>query len=55
MPVETIEAMKRVYGLEENNIFLIDMNIFKYKLRLGEKPTEPIDRELSKIKRLTKK
>ena len=50
MPVETIEAMKRVYGLEET-ISFCNMNIFKYKLRLGEKPTEPIDRELSKIKR----
>jgi len=45
---ETWEQMVDIWGIEKF-IAHCEMCAFKYKQRLGKKPNEPIERDLSKI------
>lgn len=44
---EVIEMMVKIWGLKDV-IKFCHMNSFKYRLRLGDKPEQPIQRDLSK-------
>ena len=46
---ETFEMMIDIWG---KNAFIqhCEMSAFKYRMRIGTKPNQPIDRELQKIK-----
>lgn len=46
---EVIEMMKDVWGVEKL-IAHCEMCAFKYRLRMGEKPDQPIERDLNKAK-----
>ncbi|BAQ92528.1 Protein of unknwon function (DUF3310) [uncultured Mediterranean phage uvMED] len=46
-PLETWDAMGRIWG-KEKLIAFCEMNAFKYRMRLGSKPGEPIERDLKK-------
>ena len=45
--VEVIEMMRRIWGDNECAIFC-KLSAFKYRMRMGHKPTEPIERDLKK-------
>lgn len=45
--VETIDMMIKIWG-KEKVIDHCEMCAFKYKLRLGDKPGQPIERDLEK-------
>ena len=47
--VECIEMMRRIWGDKETAIFC-KLSAFKYRMRLGQKPNEPIERDLEKEK-----
>lgn len=49
-PIEAIEIMDRVYGKDLAAIWC-EMTAFKYRLRLGHKPTSPIEDDLEKESR----
>lgn len=49
LPKESIEIMEYTFGIDATITFC-QMNAFKYRLRLGNKPDQPVDRELDKIK-----
>ena len=46
---EVIDMMVDVYGKENTAIFC-EMNAFKYRMRMGTKPDQPIERDLQKEK-----
>ena len=45
--IECWEMMLKLWG-KEKFIAYCEMNAFKYRMRLGEKPEQPIDRDLAK-------
>lgn len=45
--VEVIEMMERIWGPEKTAIFC-ELNAFKYRMRMGTKPTSPIEEDLDK-------
>ena len=44
---EVIDMMVDVYGKENTAIFC-EMNAFKYRMRMGTKPDQPVERDLQK-------
>lgn len=46
---EVIEMMVCIWGKEKVADFC-EMNAFKYRMRLGNKPDQPIERDLEKAK-----
>ena len=44
---EVIEMMERIWGTEKTAIFC-ELNAFKYRMRMGTKPTSPINEDLEK-------
>lgn len=44
---EVIDMMRKIYGDEKTTIFC-ELNAFKYRMRMGTKPTSPIDEDLKK-------
>ena len=52
--VEAIEMMERIWGPEETAIFC-KLNAFKYRMRMGTKPTSPIEEDIKKEKWYIKK
>lgn len=47
--IETIEKMRRIWGDEKVAIYC-EITAFKYRDRIGTKPGQPLDQEMSKIK-----
>lgn len=45
--MEVIEMMEEIWGVEKL-IAHCEMCAFKYRMRLGEKPDQPIERDLEK-------
>jgi hypothetical protein len=45
--IEVIEMMERVWGIA-STITYCEMTAFKYKMRAGDKPGQPLEQELSK-------
>lgn len=45
--VEVIEMMERIWGVEKTAIFC-ELNAFKYRMRMGTKPTSPIEEDFDK-------
>ena len=46
---EIYEMMIDIWG-KEKYIAFCEMNAFKYRMRLGDKPEQPIERDLQKAK-----
>lgn len=46
---EVIEMMEKVYGAEWTAIYC-ELTIMKYRLRMGDKPNEPVERDMKKVK-----
>lgn len=46
---EVIDMMIDLFGLN-NTITFCEMNAFKYRMRMGTKPDQPIERDLEKEK-----
>jgi hypothetical protein len=46
---EIYQMMIDIWGMEKYIAFC-EMNAFKYRMRLGDKPDQPIDRDLEKAK-----
>lgn len=46
---EIYEMMIDIWG-KEKYIAFCEMNAFKYRMRLGDKPEQPIERDLEKAK-----
>lgn len=46
---EVIDMMIDIWGLEKTIVFC-EMNAFKYKMRLGEKPNQSIEQDIKKSK-----
>lgn len=46
---EVYEMMIDIWG-KEKYIAFCEMNAFKYRMRLGDKPEQPIERDLDKAK-----
>lgn len=46
---EIYEMMIDIWGIEKYIAFC-EMNAFKYRMRLGDKPEQPIERDLEKAK-----
>ena len=44
---EVIDMMRKIYGDEKTAIFC-ELNAFKYRMRMGTKPTSPINEDLKK-------
>lgn len=44
---EVIDMMRKIYGDEKTAIFC-ELNAFKYRMRMGTKPTSPIDEDIKK-------
>jgi len=47
--VENIDMMERIWGIDEVIIFC-KINAFKYRMRAGNKPHQPIERDFAKEK-----
>ena len=47
--VEVIDMMIAIYGKEKTAAYC-ELNAFKYRMRMGEKPEQPINRDLEKEK-----
>lgn len=45
--VEVIEMMERIWGVQKT-IDYCEMTAFKYKMRAGDKPGQPLEQELNK-------
>jgi hypothetical protein len=45
--VEVIDMMERIYGIDATILFC-EMCAFKYRMRMGTKPSQPIDRDIEK-------
>lgn len=48
-PVEVIDMMVQIFGLEQTMIHCI-LTAFKYRMRMGTKPTSTIEEDLEKEK-----
>jgi len=46
---EVIDMMVDIFGVN-NTIKFCEMNAFKYRMRMGTKPDQPIERDLEKEK-----
>lgn len=46
---EAIDMMEKIYGSEWVAIYC-ELTIFKYRMRMGDKPNEPVDRDMKKVK-----
>lgn len=46
---EVIDMMESIYGTDAT-AFYAEMNAFKYRMRMGTKPGQPIERDLEKEK-----
>lgn len=46
---ETFDIMVEIWGIE-SAITHCEMTAFKYRMRLGKKPDQPIERDLAKAK-----
>jgi len=46
---EAWQMMLDIWG-EEKFVAFCEMNAFKYKIRLGSKPNEPVERDLEKAR-----
>jgi hypothetical protein len=46
---EVIDMMIDIWGVE-NTIVFCEMNAFKYKMRMGEKPNQPLEQDYKKAK-----
>lgn len=44
---EVIDMMVAIYGTQATSIYC-EMNAFKYRMRMGTKPDQPIERDLEK-------
>lgn len=44
---EVIDMMVDIWGVEKTIAFC-EMSAFKYKMRMGDKPNQPLDQDLSK-------
>jgi hypothetical protein len=44
---EVIDMMIDIWGVE-NTIIFCEMNAFKYKMRMGDKPNQPLEQDLKK-------
>lgn len=47
--IETIEKMVRIWG-KETIATWCDLTAFKYRERIGNKPSEPVERDMEKIR-----
>lgn len=47
--IETIEKMRRIWGNEKTALWC-EMTAFKYRDRIGNKPDNPVEQEIGKIK-----
>lgn len=47
--IEVIEMMERIWGTAATALWC-EMTAFKYRMRLGEKPENPIEQDLNKEK-----
>ena len=47
--IEVIEMMEKIWGKEACRLWCV-MTAFKYRMRLGEKPENPIEQDLKKEK-----
>ena len=47
--IEVIEMMRRIWGDDATALWW-EMTAFKYRMRLGEKPENPIEQDLKKEK-----
>jgi hypothetical protein len=45
--VEVIDMMERIWGPEKTAVFC-ELNAFKYRMRMGTKPTSPVTEDLEK-------
>lgn len=52
--IEVIEMMRRIWG-EDNTKLWCEMTAFKYRMRMGTKPGEPVEKDLNKEKWYLKK
>ena len=52
--IEAIEMMRRIFGNEATAKWC-EMTAFKYRMRMGTKPGEPVERDLDKEKWYLKK
>lgn len=52
--IEVIDMMISIWGAEKVADYC-EINAFKYKMRLGEKPDQPVDRDLEKSRWYLKK
>lgn len=48
-PMEVIDMMIAIFGKESTRIYCL-MTAFKYRMRLGNKPAEPVDRDVEKMR-----
>ena len=46
---QVFEMMLDIWGVEKYIAFC-EMNAFKYRMRLGDKPDQPVERDLAKAK-----
>jgi hypothetical protein len=46
---EVINMMVDIWGIEKT-ISFCEMNAFKYKMRLGDKPNQPVEQDINKSK-----
>lgn len=47
--VEVIDMMEKIYGTDAVILFC-ELNAFKYRMRMGTKPDQPIHRDIEKEK-----
>jgi hypothetical protein len=46
---EVIDMMVDIWGIK-NTIIFCEMNAFKYRMRIGDKPDQPIEQDVNKSK-----
>ena len=49
MSIEVFDMMVSIYGKDKAKIFC-ELNAFKYRMRLGNKPGNSIEQEMKKVK-----
>jgi hypothetical protein len=47
--MEVIDMMQMIWGIEKTIAFC-EMNAFKYKMRMGDKPNQPLEQDAKKAK-----
>lgn len=52
--VEVIDMMQRIWG-DEATIIFCHMNAFKYRMRMGDKPSQSLEQEMEKVRWYTNK